>query len=221
MNLFNFHPITKEYLSTTVAELDPIDKKPLIPSFATKVNVINTDIDHIAVFNGTAWEELPDNRGAVYDTSTKKEVNHKSIGNLPATLTKLKPADNDLWSGVAWVFDLTSAQEKAVNRLKNDRDIAISEPLISNALGENYRYKTAADDRQNLNDQITLAFGGFATCENVGSGLNQRTAHTHDQLFQVALDMALKIQGDHQHYADKLTELALASNQSEINAAVW
>lgn len=68
MNLYNFDPNTKEYLSTTLASADPMETKikgefvPLVPAYATLLEPPTTDKNEVAIFNGKVWEIKKDFR---------------------------------------------------------------------------------------------------------------------------------------------------------------
>lgn len=68
MNLYNYDKNTKEYLSTTIADADPMETKirgefvPLIPACATLIEPPKTGENEVAIFNGEAWEIKKDFR---------------------------------------------------------------------------------------------------------------------------------------------------------------
>lgn len=68
MNLYNFDPNTKEYLSTTLASADPMETKikgefvPLVPAYATLLEPPTTGENEVAIFNGKVWEIKKDFR---------------------------------------------------------------------------------------------------------------------------------------------------------------
>lgn len=61
MNLYNFDPITKEYLSTATAEADPLETKikgkfvPLVPSYATLIEPPIVEVNQVTVFENNKW----------------------------------------------------------------------------------------------------------------------------------------------------------------------
>lgn len=68
MNLYNFDPNTKEYLSTTLASADPMESKirgefvPLVPACATVIEPPTIGENEVAIFNGKVWEIKKDFR---------------------------------------------------------------------------------------------------------------------------------------------------------------
>jgi len=111
MDIFNYDQLTGEYLSTTVADLDPLDQLPLIPAYATDVTTITPTAGSVATFNGTVWSEIEDHRGAtVYDTTSKEESTITDLGVIPADKTEIVPDVYTTWDGSAWVVDLPAAK---------------------------------------------------------------------------------------------------------------
>lgn len=67
MKIYHFSPRTSELLSESDARCDPLEPdRYLIPAFATNVAPPVTSEIETAVFNGSAWEIMPDLRGTEY-----------------------------------------------------------------------------------------------------------------------------------------------------------
>ncbi|WP_434361063.1 hypothetical protein [Parasalinivibrio latis] len=65
--LYNFHPETKEFIGESEARLDPLEKKPLIPAYATPLPppcIVKEK--QAAIFNEEGWQVVSDHRGAEY-----------------------------------------------------------------------------------------------------------------------------------------------------------
>lgn len=68
MNLYNFDPNTKEYLSAATAEADPAETKkqgqfvPLVPAYATLVKPPIVEVNQVAVFENNKWTIKADYR---------------------------------------------------------------------------------------------------------------------------------------------------------------
>jgi len=125
MQVYHYDRLTGELCGQSTADLDPLEGKPLIPSHATTKKSPAKKADYVCVFDvlKSAWTQVSDNRGTVYDTTTKAEKTHTDLGPLPANRTKLKPASQDeSWSGSAWVFDTV----KAWTRIRGERDALIA-----------------------------------------------------------------------------------------------
>jgi len=135
----------------------------------------------------------------------------------------LRKWDSSLNTVVEYIkpFNIDTAQKNKLVEMETARETAINQPIICNALGSEHKYNATSKDRQNLNDQITLGQGGFATCTNVATNIKQRTAHSHEQLFSVAGKMALDIQAQHVLYATKVDEIKAATTQANLDAVIW
>jgi len=117
-------------------------------------------------------------------------------------------------------FVLLDAQKLTISRLQSARDNAITQPITSNALGSDHLYSTVAENRNFLNNLITLGNGSKFTCIN-GMGNKARLVHTHAELMQLGLDIEANISSHFDHYELKLAEVAQATTQSECDAVVW
>jgi len=121
MDIYHYDRLTGVLTGQSVADLDPIEGKPLIPAHATSIAPPASRPGYASVFKvlKSAWEQAPDNRGVVYDTSTQEETTHYDLGPLPANLTDLKPPSHDYsWDGAAWVLD----SAKCWTRVRAERD---------------------------------------------------------------------------------------------------
>ncbi len=110
--IYHYDPVTFELLNEDVADLDPIEKNPLIPAHATDVMPSATvATGMVQVFDETArkWTETEDHRGTVYAVDGSP-VEHDMPGVLPSTLSVTPPPGaHHTWDGTAWLFDFVSA----------------------------------------------------------------------------------------------------------------
>jgi len=144
MNIFNYDAITQEYLSTSTARLDPLDQQPMIPANATSVAVIAPSAGHVAVFNGTSWDDIEDHRGTtLYDTTTQEESTQEELGPIDSQYTELVPTPYTTWSGSAWTLDLPAAQTgeiAKVDTLSEQQRLV----YITNGSGQSLTYNQKA-----------------------------------------------------------------------------
>ena len=72
MQLYKYDNKTKEYIGTINAMVDPLETRKqgktifLVDSDSTLIAPPFTDDGYVAVFNGTKWETIKDNRGTEY-----------------------------------------------------------------------------------------------------------------------------------------------------------
>lgn len=93
MKIYNYHPITKEYLGESTADESPLEPEVfLIPANATRIIPPEIGENQTAVFENNEWVIKPDFRGKIYyNKSTRQQVIIDFIGNIPDTLQKTKP----------------------------------------------------------------------------------------------------------------------------------
>mgnify|MGYP001461091190 FL=1 len=99
MNVYRYDELTKEYIGYEEALLDPLETEQqgeniyLLPANATFTAPTESQDGYVNVWNGTAWEQVEDNRGVEYwlpeDTYGAPAREMKELGALPegATLT--------------------------------------------------------------------------------------------------------------------------------------
>ena len=122
MYVYNYTRDTKEYISTTVAREDPLDKgKYLIPAYATTVPIMEQKEGYTQVFNEekNEWEYVEDHRGeTVYNTETKEPVIVDYLGPIKDGYTLLKPGEFSKWNGTEWVLDIDAARAAKKAQIK-------------------------------------------------------------------------------------------------------
>lgn len=92
MQIHHYHNETGEYVGTTEAFLDPIEKTPLIPAYATNQAPPEIGVEQVAVFGGDSWTVKDDYRGKEYWSADKEYLGVVDfIGSLPSGATTVKP----------------------------------------------------------------------------------------------------------------------------------
>lgn len=94
--LYNYLPVTHEYLNQSEATLDPKENKPIVPAYATLQKPPATNANQVAVFNEAQdqWEIKQDYRGQAYWLADGSEKTIDQIGEtLPASGLTDKPVD--------------------------------------------------------------------------------------------------------------------------------
>ena len=106
ITVYHVNPATREYQSASYEYVmqgvglpaDSYADEPELPSIGKALRR-STD--------GTSWEQVPDYRGqTVYSTETRQPQTVSQFGELPESVTLLKPATEfDVWNGKRWVID--------------------------------------------------------------------------------------------------------------------
>ncbi|PPK72683.1 hypothetical protein B0F88_103116 [Methylobacter tundripaludum] len=112
-----------------------------------------------------------------------------------------------------------------IAEIKNARDAAVGSGLTSAALGSPHAYGTQAENRNYLNNLISLGNGGKFTCTDV-DGIKARRLHTHAQLLALAHDIEAHISAQFDHYETKLAEIDVIVNSpspayTDFDCVVW
>jgi hypothetical protein len=129
MNIYFFDMQQKCLIGNGIAELDPIDKMPLIPANATMIKPLEVEVNQVAVFDLVTqkWAAKDDIRGIYYDINTKQKVEVTSLDQDITNLTKLEPFEFAKWdiNTNVWVLDLDTKAEYDKKKL-----IAQSESIL-------------------------------------------------------------------------------------------
>ncbi|MBU2713789.1 hypothetical protein [Zooshikella harenae] len=64
--IYNYHPLSGEYLSQVEAHNDPLEGKPLVPAYATTKRPPLTQQNEVALFKNGFWSIVSDYRGVEY-----------------------------------------------------------------------------------------------------------------------------------------------------------
>lgn len=96
--IYHYDPDTKEYTATTMAVLDPEEKKrgreiPLVPGHATLEKPLPAPAGMVNVLNGESdtWELVEDHRGETYWLPSGESVKVTELGPVDAAWLKQKP----------------------------------------------------------------------------------------------------------------------------------
>lgn len=130
MKIFNYHPVTKEYLSESLADADPmVEGNWLVPAHATTVRPPEIKPGYIPVFDGEQWTQKADYRGVkIYNIITAQESEVKELGELPDGMTTISP---DVlfpkWNGKKWVTDKAAKKESDIAAAEAQKQYLIAE----------------------------------------------------------------------------------------------
>ena len=208
------------YTGTYDAQENPVRPGAYIkPDLSTDIAPDHTDKAWPKFFSGL-WGSTPDNRGRVFDTVTGAQIEHDELGDLPSNLTAIaKPDGFYKWSGTAWVVDLAAAKTAKNTEIKADCSLAIAAGISSDALGSTYTYPTTPLDQANLTGLITSSllpnYGDEYKfwCADL-NGIWARRSHTKLQIQEVGKSVVYHVIFQQEKYEQKLSEIALADEES-------
>jgi len=84
MKIYNYHPVTKEYVSESLADADPLNVGGwLIPSNATNIAPPNTGNHEASIFMNNNWVIVADFRGFKYFQNDGTEITIEDLGKSP------------------------------------------------------------------------------------------------------------------------------------------
>lgn len=206
--IYNYHPATGEYLSQAKASLDPLEGKPLVPSFATTKKPPAVRENEIAVFKDDAWSIISDYRGTEYwladgSVHTIEEVGEK----LPKEALDAPPAPT---------LDELKAQAK-------EKVLVFASDTRAKVAGQVDQYKLAGWNDKSQRAQRVLAGNASeadiailqAECDQRGhSETPEQLAATQAKKGQ-ALAMAVAVIDGMEDTAMKSVEAATSENALE------
>lgn len=146
MNVYKYDEETKEYIGTEPALLDPLETEQqgkdvyLLPANATFIPPTEPPDGYVNVWNGSAWEQVEDNRKQEYwlpeDKYGAPAREMKELGALPKGAKLAAPERT-----------LDEVKTDKVQNLKAERDAREVKPISYN--GNSYDYDDKARERIN------------------------------------------------------------------------
>lgn len=219
VNVHNYKALTGEYISTSVARIDPLEGTPLVPANATLIALPVDSRGLVLCFIGGVWELLEDNRGIAYHRATRRAEAVSQLGDLSAELTSLVPPEGGIWDAVngVWGENLEVVKLGIVADLKAQTSALIQGGITSDALGAVHEYPTGTTDQMNLTAVILANNATVFWCKDGGDNWARRP-HTAEQIARVGADVMAGIvtyQGD---YEDALVAVEASVTVVEARA---
>ncbi|NUA26098.1 phage tail assembly chaperone [Cupriavidus basilensis] len=151
MEIFNYHPLTGEFLGNGVADENPLDvENPIVPGFATPTPPPARTARAIPVYRNAAghapqnwsegsWTLAPDYRAEpLFRTADGSPfalgLEYTGLGDLPAFLTdEPRPSPAHKWVNEEWTLDaeLETEQAAATVRARRDELLTAADKLIA------------------------------------------------------------------------------------------
>lgn len=107
MLVYNYNPLTKEYIGSEEAQVNPLSKEEyLIPAHSTTVKPPKQKNGYALVWIGNKWTQKVDHRGEEwYNAQTKQKEIIDFIGELPEYYYPLDSVIANPPEGSYWVYD--------------------------------------------------------------------------------------------------------------------
>ena len=216
MNVYKYDEKTKEYIGTEEALLDPLETKQqgtnvyLLPANATFTEPPEAQGGYVNVWNGTAWEQVEDNRGVEYwlpeDKYGAPAREMKELGPLPEGATTTAPEKT-----------LDELKADKLEALKAERDTKEVEPIEYN--GHLYDYDDKARDRINA-AIIALELAGAEASIEWTCADNTDATVTAADLRNIIAAVAVRSNTLHIAYRTAKTAVEAAESKEDLEAIV-
>lgn len=214
MQVYKYDEETKEYIGTEPALLDPLETKQqgknvyLLPANATFIPPTEPPDGYVNVWNGSAWEQVEDNRKQEYwlpeDKYGAPAREMKELGALPKGAKLAAPERT-----------LDEVKTDKVQNLKAERDAREVEPISYN--GNSYDYDEKARDRINA-AIIALESAGSSATLTWTTADNQDVKVTASDLRGVIAQVALRSDKLHTAYRKAKAKVEAATSKEEVDA---
>lgn len=212
MNVYKYDELTKEYIGTEQALIDPLETKKqskeiyLLPANAT-FEQPNLQDGFASVFNGTQWENIEDNRGKEYwldtDTFGTSAKTIKELGAFPTNAVFTAPAKT-----------LEQLKADKIAELKTERDSKEIQPIEYN--GNLYDYDEKARDRIN----VAIAALGDTGSISWTTADNKEVTVTGVDLRSVLIEVAKRSIALHKAYRAAREKVLNATTKEEVEQVV-
>ncbi|WP_373379916.1 phage tail assembly chaperone [Cupriavidus nantongensis] len=145
MEIFNYHPITGEYLGLGLADENPLEpENPIVPGYATPTTPPADEVGRVRVYRRPdgfapqnwpegAWALVPDYRDVLLYRTADGSLfvlgeEYSGIGDLPAFLTdEPRPSAAHVWTADEWVLDEALETELLAATARAQRDVLLAE----------------------------------------------------------------------------------------------
>lgn len=160
MTIYNFDTVTKEYLGSSQATVDPVEAgKFLIPGNSTPIVPPTAAANEVAVFNGETWELKANHRGTpIWNKVTKGRFVMQDLGEITAEYTTQEPpSPYHKWStsGNKWVAD-TSRKQEIIQLLRARIDKATDAKILNDFEYQEHEFLLTLENQINYKTEYDL-----------------------------------------------------------------
>lgn len=213
MNVYKYND-NGEYIGTEEALLDPLETEQqgeniyLLPANATFTAPTEPQDGYVNVWNGTAWEQVEDNRGVEYwlpeDKYGAPAREMKELGALPEGATTTPPEQS-----------LEELKTAKIASMKAERDTKEVEPIEYN--GHLYDYDDKARDRINA-AIIALDMAGKEATLQWTTANNTNATVTAQDLRNIIAAVAMRSNTLHEQHRVAKEVVNAAETKEEVEA---
>lgn len=209
MKIHHYDSKTGEYLKTSTARVDPLDKtKNLIPANATSLVLPTLKSNEAAVFINNAWQAVPDHRGTTFYKKSDGSKVTLPLGMAPdATISATLPAS----------IVLKNAKLTKQDEVRNAFLLDISAPVAVASVS----YHAGIDSGIKLDGAVRLAVKAGQTSVVFTDINNQPNTLTIAQADAVVIAVGTDYQSKFLRKQQAMVSIANASDLTSVNAITY
>ena len=183
IEIHNYDESTGIYISTSNLK---IEANTGLPAHSAAASLPTAKANEVCVFKDNKWLALENNRGTIWDTTTKEPAELTELGKIPAGKTSIQPNELDKWDGTQWILDDEALLAARIQKIEQQRDIDLSSENATITLN-NIVFQMNPAIRSHLLEVISLySAAGGAPADFEWRALDN-TMHPADLPFLVSL----------------------------------
>lgn len=222
MDIYHYHPETREYLGVGQADPDPlVHGNFLIPAYAVKEPPPPFGPRQVAVYRD-GWQVVADYRGVRYWLGDGSEHVIERIGEVPPPdALDAPPPPPPPEPEPEPPSPLEQAKERKRDDLKFSYVVAFCGGFESSALGTAHRYESESDALVKLIGAVVAGENVDYECVDLATGEAVIRTHTPAQIQQVLRDGKRLAEQYKRKLHSLLKQVEAAATIEEVNAIVW
>lgn len=232
MLIYNYHPITGEFISFVEADESPLEPGVyLIPANSTEKIPPDQVEKQVIIFENGEWVKKPDYRGKrYYKIDTKESFIITEIGVEPDnTMVESVPDIYDKWDSIQnkWVLDLEKYKDNKIDELNNACNQSILGRFTSTVNGVQYQFSYDAEAQSNFSKagrafDKNLVTSVSWTAYEIETGNMIRLTLDVNAFDAVFADSLNHVNSNVSNFRDVLQpQVNAATSKDEVDAIVW
>jgi hypothetical protein len=227
MKIYNYSPLTGEYVSTEDALRSPLDTEEiyLVPANATTIAPNESKAGYVEVFADNKWTAVEDHRGTQCWLADGTKITITELGPLPAGALTEKPVPV-----VPTPVEptLTELKQKQVSELSLACRVSIMAGFESSALGSVHLYPSGPAAQANLAAKAQAStfpnlpkdWSTSVMCKD-SAGTWAALSHTATQIQQVSLDWIQHLDTNLARYNMLKQKVEAAKTEADVTSIIW